>query len=460
MPTHEHDDPLALIRASLTKLDRANRTLEDTAVHLQTHSIIPKIDVRSWPKPGPPLPPDPLAPERPQPGDPSADTLWARWQAGGLGWLRAAERGELRGLRVALRDRYDDRFVTAPGLLEALLDILRSRDKLRLAADLYFLRWPPPAALKGICADPQLSPPPRWWARLPNMALPEAGAAARSIAEAVRSGEARHPADLGLPPLPPDCELAIAEAIVPRDADHAEALLEFLDGERIGRPAPVRAGAAVAMRALVAATERGQRPRREVGQRLSLRVGSPFGVGAAGQWLAVKELLPKVRAWLAGEVLEVVFERLLPNNGFQHQLRPRRDFWKRYTGSVIRMWVAVSPPIRQRGALEHPDVKAIRAAMGADLDVRSLHGGAEQALVWMHLQTPEGAILTVIEGNANTSLRMQLGAVEPPRGEVDYNEVKDHLFWKHKLGVDTLTHQGNWEARAEELLQAHRVFPS
>lgn len=460
MRPHDQDDPLARIKASLEKLDRANRDLERVALTLSHHSIIPKIDVRSWPKPGPPLPPEPLAPERPRPGDPSADTLWARWQAGGLGWLRAAERGELRGLRVALRDRYDDRLVTAPGLLEALLDALRPRDKLRLAADLYFLRWPPPAALEGICADPQLLPPPRWWARLPNMALPDAGAAARSIAEAIRSGEAKRPAELGLPPLPTECELAIAQAAVPRDADHAEALLEFLDDGPIGRPAPVREGAAVALRALVAAAERKERPRREVAQRLALRVGSPFGVGAAGQWLSVKELLPKVRAWLAGEVLEVVFGRLVPDNDRQHLLGPRRDFWKGYTSSVIRMWVAVSPPIRRRGALQHPDVTAIRAAMGADLDLRSLNGGAEQALVWMHLQTSDGAVLTVIEGNADTSLRMQLGAVEPPPGEVDYDEVKDRLFWKHKLGVDTLTHQGNWASKAKGLLRANGVLPS
>jgi hypothetical protein len=460
MPPHEHDDPLAVIQASLARLDRANHGLEGIALQLRTHNIIPMIDVRSWPKPGPPLPPEPIAPERRRPDDPSADVLWACWLQGGRGWLRAADRRELRGLRLALRDRHEERFAAAPGLLEVLLDVLRPRERLQLAADLYFLRWPPPASLMGICADPQLLPPPRWWARLPNMLLPAASGAVRSIAEAIRAGEAKRPGDLGLPPLPTDCELAIAETIVPRDADHAEALLDFLDGERVGRPAPVRAGAALAMRALVTATERGQRPRREVGQRLSRRVGSPFGVGAAGQWLMVKELLPKLRAWLAGEVLEVVFERLLPNNEYQHHLGPRRDFWKRYTGSVIRMWVAVSLPIRRRGALEHPDVKAIRAAMGADLDVRSLHGGAEQALVWMHLQTPEGAILTVIEGNANTSLRMQLGAVEPPRGEVDYDEVKDRLFWKHKVGVYTLTHQGNWTAKAEGLLQAHRVFPS
>ena len=460
MPPHDQDDPLARIRASLEKLDRANRDLERVALTLSHHSIIPKIDVRSWPKPGPPLPPEPLAPERPRPGDPSADTLWARWQAGGLGWLRAAERGELRGLRVALRDRYDDRFVTAPGLLEALLDALRPRDKLRLAADLYFLRWPPPAALKGICADPQLLPPPRWWARLPNMALPDAGAAARCIAEAVRSGEARRPAELGLPPLPTEYELAIAQAAVPRDAKHAEALLEFLDDGPIGRPAPVREGAAVALRALVAAAERKERPRREVAQRLALRVGSPFGVGAAGQWLAIKELLPKVRAWLAGEVLEVVFEQLVPKNARRDQLGPRRDFWKGYTSSVIRMWVAVSPAIRGRGLLADPDVRSVRAAMGADLDIRSFKGGTEQALVWMHLQATDGNVITVVEGNADTSLRMQTGAIDPPPGEVDYDEVKDRLFWKHRTGVYTGRHRGAWDTRAGDFLRANGVFPS
>jgi hypothetical protein len=228
----------------------------------------------------------------------------------------------------------------------------------------------------------------------------------------------------------------------------------------------VRAGAAVALRALVAATERGQRPRREVGQRLSLRVGSPFGVGAAGQWVRVKELLPKVRAWLAGEVLEVVFEHLRPETEdevHQKQLEERRDFWKGFTGSVVRMWVAVCPKIQARDALEHPDVKAICEAMGDDLEVRPLLGRSEQALVWMHLQTRYGDTVTVVEGNADTGLRMRSGAIEPypNMAPVDYSvQIVNGEFSASRSDVRSFRHRGDWQGRTVNYLNGCGVFPS
>jgi hypothetical protein len=214
----------------------------------------------------------------------------------------------------------------------------------------------------------------------------------------------------------------------------------------------VRPAAALALRAWVAATERGERVGREVARALSLRVGSPFGGEAAGRWVAVPELLPKVRAWLAGEVLEVVFEHLRPTIA-GHQLAARKAFWKGYTGRVLRVWVAVSDNIKKRKALDHPDVRKIREAMGTDLKVMDLEGGAEQALVWMHLQGPAGVIVTVIEGNANTTLRMRLGAFEPRFGYVDYRqEVMSGELAAGGASSASITHNGRWAERAEDFL--------
>jgi hypothetical protein len=331
----------------------------------------------------------------------------------------------------------------------------------QLAARLYFLRHPPHPALNNLGFGWESEALPRWWSAV-GPALPPAAVVAQGIATAVQRGVAALPADLDLPDLDVagKWELAIAQAAPITSADHAEALLHFLDGGPVSSPKPVRPAAAVALRAWVAATERGERVGREVARALSLRVGSPFGGEAAGRWVAVPELLPKVRAWLAGEVLEVVFEHLRPTIA-GHQLAARKAFWKGYTGRVLRVWVAVSDNIKKRKALDHPDVRKIREAMGPDLKVMDLEGGAEQALVWMHLQGRDGLIVTVIEGNANTTLRMRQGSFEPRFGYVDYRqEVMSGEVGAGGASSASITHNGRWADRAEEFLAWRGIVPA
>ncbi|MFM2247358.1 MAG: Signature domain, partial [Pseudomonadota bacterium] len=193
---------------------------------------------------------------------------------------------------------------------------------------------------------------------------------------------------------------------------------------------------------------------------LSARVGSPFGPEAAGRWLAVRELLPKVRAWLAGEVLEVVFEHLRPEVA-GHQLEARKQFWKGYTGSVVRVWIAVSSAIKRRRALDHPQVREIRAAMGADLKILDLDGTVEQALVWMHLQGRDGQVVTVIEGNANTTLRMREGEFTPTFSFVDYRgEVVNGPIAMGGSSSANITHHTSWPYQARQFLAPRGIVPA
>jgi hypothetical protein len=371
----------------LGRLDAAIADMNAIHTKLHTFKVVPELDLRKLPKPGPPKLGVWTGELRPRPSDPTPDQLWAAWKAGGVNWVGGLDRRTARALaRVVADPSLGGRFLDAPGLLGRLLGVLRPFAQVQLAARLYFLRHPPHPALNNLGFGWESEALPRWWAAV-GPALPPAAVVAQGIATAVQRGVAALPADLDLPDLDlgGKWELAIAQAAPITSADHAEALLHFLDGGPVSSPKPVRPAAAVALRAWVAATERGERVGREVARALSLRVGSPFGGEAAGRWVAVPELLPKVRAWLAGEVLEVVFEHLHPTIA-GHQLAARKAFWRGYTGRVLRVWVAVSDNIKKRKALDHPDVRKIREAMGTDLKVMDLNGGAEQALVWMHLQ--------------------------------------------------------------------------
>ncbi len=174
----------------------------------------------------------------------------------------------------------------------------------------------------------------------------------------------------------------------------------------------------------------------------------------------VPELLPKVRAWLVGEVLEAVFEHLRPRES-AHQLQDRKTFWKGYTGNVLRLWVLVSDSIKKRGALNHPDVQKVREAMGFDFRVRDLEGGSEQALVWMQFQGHPGSVVTVIEGNADTTLRIYEGSHEPKGKTVNYSkEVVGDSFGKGVRALPGIRHQGRWQEKAEDALAQLGVFPS
>lgn len=218
--------------------------------------------------------------------------------------------------------------------------------------------------------------------------------------------------------------------------------LVFADQGQNADGAIVTLPVAAALRGLVALVDGGQVPAREAALLLRERVGSPFGADAEARWRPVQELLPRVRAWLVGEVLEIVFEHLTPGDPkSRHMTAPRKEFWRDYTGSVVRLWVVVSHNIRPR--LERPAVQRLREAMGEDFQVHELRGGPEQALVWMHCRGSRG-LVTIVEGNANTSLRVKEGDVRPKDRTILYtHEVVDGEFSRDRAYVKS--HVGNWE---------------
>jgi hypothetical protein len=70
-------------------------------------------------------------------------------------------------------------------------------------------------------------------------------------------------------------------------------------------------------------------------------------------------------------------------------------------------------------------------------------------------------VVTVIEGNANTTLRMRQGAFEPRFGYVDYRqEVMYGDLAAGGASSVSITHNGRWADRAEEFLAWRGIVPA
>ncbi len=120
------------------------------------------------------------------------------------------------------------------------------------------------------------------------------------------------------------------------------------------------------------------------------------------------------------------------------------------------MWVAVTRSIQPQ--LNHPDLKKLQAAMGGDLVLCKLEGGPDQAIVWMHLQGPRG-VVTVIEGNANTSIRIREGEHSPRyQRHLDYSrEIVHGMFRQDRAFVTSHDQWGRWESKTTSELSKHGI---
>lgn len=414
----------------------------------QLAALSMKVDPGGWPRPGPPKPSPWARPPRSVQGMGPAEVT-RRWREGGRTWLAAADPRTLRAAAIALQVRqYAVILVTDSDFLTELLPRLRGRQLAMAVAGSVFASWPPPEiAMHALAAVRRTQHVPRWCRLLPE-AAPAGPQIARALGLAVVDGEIQKPGDLDLPEGAWDGEwgAAIVRLTPVRTLEAAARQLSFADAGRELAAAAVTPAAAEALRSLVGVAERGGAPRRDVAGILRRRVGSPFGADAEAKWKVVADLLPKVRAWLAGEVLEIVFEHLTPDDREIAGMTLRRKvFWKDYTGSVRRIWIVASSSIKPQ--LQHPDVQRIRALMGPDLQVRNLQGGPQQALVWMHLEGAQG-VITVVEGNANTSLRVCSGAVHPRGGIVYYTGDVVHGELSEAAGAYVLPHLPGWDRKA------------
>jgi hypothetical protein len=82
----------------LGRLDAAIADMNAIHTKLHTFKVVPELDLRKLPKPGPPKLGVWTGELRPRPSDPTPDQLWAAWKAGGVNWVGGLDRRTARAL--------------------------------------------------------------------------------------------------------------------------------------------------------------------------------------------------------------------------------------------------------------------------------------------------------------------------------------------------------------------------
>jgi len=236
----------------------------------------------------------------------------------------------------------------------------------------------------------------------------------------------------------------------------AERLLRFSDGgdEKNHRGA-VTPAVREAVRQIVSLGEARASFRLSLAGLLRRRLGDVFSVVDKAIWRGLEKERTTLRRWVAGEILDILFRNLVPDNEFRHQTRARQKFWRKYTHRVERMWLLIHPDLRSR--MERGSVRDLLEKVGSVVEVRTLEGQDEQAIVWMHLQANYGGTVTVIDGNANSSFRAREGALSPPHSKyrgrsspVNYSrDIVRGPFAKRHPEVAIRPHRGDWTTKVE-----------
>lgn len=449
--------------AALTSLRSAVQELERLSVDLQTTPLL--FDPRRLPaKPRlRNVVDDGASDHEPQPTL-SAEQVFAAWSAGGLGWLDGLGRRDLAAVALAARHPiFGPRLSAEAQFVDALLPRLRPRRRLAVLGRMWFHHFPPPPpVVRAFDLARQLVPPdaqPRWW-----RTTSDPGGLARHVASALRTREWEDlSADEELPDeasAPPWADVVCSFGTA-TDVDHLVRLLRYADRgeERSSRSVLSEGGRVVVQRLVVAATGQPQHQGR-VAALLRGRVGDVFGGADDAGWRGLERERGTVRSWVAGQVLDILFRHLTPAKDSEaHQTEPRRLFWRKYTHRVERLWLLVENSLRKR--LLASDMRELLDRCGDMVEVRTLEGSAQRAIVWMQLRTSSGNIVTVIEGNANTTFRIRPGGHAPKSGHVHYSDqIVGDVFSSERVDVKTRTHASStWEARFAQDLRDVGVWP-
>lgn len=233
-------------------------------------------------------------------------------------------------------------------------------------------------------------------------------------------------------------------------------LLRFADGgKELAAGYSIQPATVSAIRALVRLGHLQGHLRREIAALLTRRIGDPFRVAEDARWRGLEEEQRQVRTWLALQTIHILFTNLVPDNIPEDMTTPRRDFWERYADYVSFLGLLVDPRLRDRMRL--PEVQSLINS-GA-VTQRWLEGGAQQAVVWLHLVGRGGQHVTCIEGNANTRWRVWPGHHMLPRGAtVAYSEIS---AIEHRIaGAQSGPHLGHWQGRVEGILRNfYGIYP-
>jgi hypothetical protein len=412
-----------------------------------------------------PLPPPP----RPAPPPVPWTEVVAAWRAGGQRGLEAGGRPLLRAAAYAMQaaplSPWPDAVAGDPAFVDALLPLLSPRSRQKVLAAVVLGRWPPdPRRWSALVSAVGAGRVPRWWGdgMVPATGL-VVGHLVAHFADRVTAGALRGPGDLDLPAtlwsggwamevlkmLPADSREGASRAFTFADRGDADA----------GEGSPVTQEVACSAEKVVRAAVVNPVFRVEALALLRRRLGSPFGADAEARWRGAATLLPLVRSWMVGEVLDLVFRSLVPRTMYQEHTEPRRAFWSRYSSRVEQLMVYASPSLQPR--LRDERMRLVARALGVELEGATVIGGSEQALVWMVLRGDEGAV-TVIEGNANTAVRAWNGRHPPPQRR--YLQFRDDICSGRVVGrqlpqLHQVHNAGQWQREVAHWLWVRGVHP-
>ena len=454
--------PLAqAILDQLARLDVTTAKFESIEVAIVELQSVPRIS--RWPKPGPPRPTT-HEPLRPPANVLSPAEVLEAWTTRGESWLSGASRRDIRAAVFALHaEETRDQLVGDSSYLLALANRARAHQRKTIVTLAWFGVWKPKRIAVRL-ADRHFGPDagPEWWTEVVSKKKKLIPALKR-FGKAVLKNELRGPGDYDLPEVfwSSGWSSAVISSLEFRTLDELELVLRFADGGSLRAGAPMFPALCDTILKAVKIAQTGGLPQRDTAALVARRVGSPFDAGAEVRWSEVSAALPRVRAWLAGEVLRILFYHLVPANALTaHMTAPRRTFWTQYTGSVRRLWVLV--PRRMRSRLKHPDVVKVQETMGEGLKILGLQGQQDQCIVWMHLEGGRG-VVTVVEGNANTSIRIVDGEQAPPTDPVRYSDHIVHGAFSTDqpfTSVFVRSHNKGWEQYVMRELRARGISPA
>lgn len=353
------------------------------------------------------------------------DAVWKGWNAEGVHWFAQLTRSRIRAALDALTSLSE--LTKDPLFLPCILDHFSGTRQQKALKRAYFCTFPPPEplrewALKHPQAD--LS-----WLRFPPQPrhLYEIG---------VRDSDFRLPHEAW------KCTWMaeiLASAKVEDFANLTEilGLIAFAKGDF---EAGKTSGEIAALKVAYRWAEKHPAERTPIAGEAIKRFGDPFSENAHSRWSQVSDLLKKTKLWLVGQLLDLVFTHLVPKGEGWHQTEPRRQFWSEYSGNVERIWLALSPNLRERR--NRKDLIELKERMSNALVDLDLEGGPEQAIVWMHLRDGEAKV-TVAEGNANTTCRIRQGHQNPPAPRVLH--YRDHILQNPMRWDDEIRHDSGWE---------------
>lgn len=425
-----------------------------TSLHFSPPLNVPQLIIELNRKYGVPKPRPSTAQEARPPVLPAMTPaeILAAWLKGGAAWLAAAERSVARSAAGAAQDlNVGPVLLIAPRFWEILQNLLRSRQRdAVINAALFLIKeaWPREEARRRATEAPAECP--NWWTTL----AADRTALARNLGRAageISWTEAIEQHGLPADSIPDDFLEMVASHLSLLSVEAGRTALRFLDrGQTLGAKAAITAPIRVWVQKMVKRGKEVPEGRLQIAALLRERIGDIVSPDAAARWHGLEPERKELRSWLVGEILRLLFSVLLPNGYGRHQTAERERFWTRYDHAVEKVWLLVCKAHKNR--LQDPAFDRLQK-LGI-LEIREFTGYAEQDGIWMLLRSRSGQLISIFEGNANTTLRIASFDIQPSVEHyvIDYEWIKYRSFKESNSKVWLKPHLSGWEYKVQEHL--------